>query len=228
MIFCFLRQRKPFQVKLIKENNELIKQNVELGKNLYNSNTSKQMEIKRLQEEKSDFKFMLTNAKLKIESVAKENSALRNKLNTLLSKIYDTNYNESSLRTMFDNDRNLKNIDYLENVESDTRKALFEQSSPNTFNEENLEKSLHTKGASKGRSNNPANKTVTEVLSGKDISDLKMGIYVKQRNMHMTSNLDLGNNSMIKINENKDFLKKVLTDTFAKRQIQGKFFLKNF
>ena len=42
---------KQENIKLIKDNNELIKQNVEFGKNLYTSNSSKQMEIKRLQEE---------------------------------------------------------------------------------------------------------------------------------------------------------------------------------
>ena len=43
--------------------------------------------------------------------------------------------------------------------------------------------------------NNTYNKSVTDdVLSNKDISDLKMGIYVKKRNIHMSNNLDMGMN----------------------------------
>ena len=42
----------------------------------------------------------------------------------------------------------------------------------------------------------------------------------------MSNNLDMGMNysmnSMNKINENKDFLRKILMDTFAKREYQGK------
>jgi len=177
---------KKENIKLIKENNELIKQNIELGKNLHNSNTSKSLEIKRLQEEKSDFKFMLSNSKIKIENMAKENSLLKNKLNNLLSKIYDTNFNENNLKTLFDSENNNNNKSNIDTFINNVNK------------------------------NPDSNKDIT------DISDLKMkiGIYVKQRNIQMSSNLDLdiGNNSLNKINENQDFLKKVLQDTFAKRQ----------
>jgi hypothetical protein len=215
---------KQENVKLIKENNELIKQNVEYGKNLYTSNSSKQMEIKRLQDEKNDFKFMLVNAKMKVDNLAKENSALKAKLNTLLSKIYETNLNENSLRVMFDNDRNLKNIDFLENVEADARKAVFQRSGgSNNFNNynNNLEKNneefgkhqqsnSHLRNLYNNNSNNNRN----------DLTDLKMGMYVKQRNLHMNGNLDFSNNSIAKINENKDFLKKVIAETFGKTNMQ--------
>ena len=51
----------------------------------------------------------------------------------------------------------------------------------------------------------------------KNISDLKIGVYVKHRNIHMSSNLDNANNSLSKINENKEFLRKIIKDTFSKR-----------
>ena len=204
---------KQENVKLIKENNELIKQNVEYGKNLYTSNSSKQMEIKRLQDEKNDFKFMLANAKLKLDNLAKDNSTLKARLNTLLSKIYDTNLNVNSLRVLFDNDRNLKNIDYLENVESDARKAIFQRSgSSNNFNNEKNNTNTQKEENSKQQQSNSNLKN----LNKNEFTDLKMGIYVKQRNIHMNGNLDFSNNSIAKINENKDILKKIIADTFGK------------
>lgn len=217
---------KQENVKLIKENNELIKQNVEYGKNLYASNSSKQMEIKRLQDEKHDFKFMLANAKLKLDNLAKENSTLKAKLNTLLSKIYDSNLNENSLRAMFDNDRNLKNIDYLENVEADARKAVFQRSGASSnFVNNNAEKNNNTQSkleefSKQQQSNNSnlrnLNNNNNNFVGNNDLTDFKMGMYVKQRNIHMNGNLDFSNNSIAKINENKDFLKKVIADTFGK------------
>lgn len=215
---------KQENVKLIKENNELIKQNVEYGKNLYTSNSSKQMEIKRLQDEKNDFKFMLANAKLKLENLAKENSTLKAKLNSMLSKIYDSNLNENSLRIMFDNDRNLKNIDYLENVESDARKAIFQKSANSNFNNNgNYDKTNNYTLKEENNKQQQSNSNLKN-FNNNDIMDLKMGMYVKQRNLHMNGNLDFSNNSISKINENKDFLKKVIAETFSKtNNNNGKF-----
>lgn len=225
---------KQENIKLIKENNELIKQNVEFGKNIYTSNSSKQMEIKRLQDEKTDFKFMLTNAKLKLDNLSKENSTLKSKLNNLLSKIYDSNLNENSLRVMFDNDRNLKNIDYLENVEADARKAIFQQSAKSYNNsDKNINREEYTKNQQSNNSVTMKNLNNRTASAGNlnmnnnninnnlgDIADLKMGIYVKQRNVHMNGNLDFSNNSIAKINENKDLLKKVIIETFGKAYMQ--------
>ncbi len=228
---------KQENVRLIKENNELINQNVEFGKNIYTSNSSKQMEIKRLQDEKADFKFMLSNAKLKLDNLSKENSNIKSKLNNLLSKIYDTNLNENSLRVMFDNDRNLKNIDYLENVEADARKAIFQQGAKTYNNSDknmlvNQEefsknqqsnnsvtmKNINNRTASAGNININNNNLNTNL---NDVTDLKMGIYVKQRNIRMNGNLDFSNNSIAKINENKDILKKAILETFGKTYIQN-------
>jgi hypothetical protein len=183
---------KKENIKLIKENNELIKQNIELGKNLHNSNNGKSLEIKRLQEEKADFKFMLSNSKIKIENMAKENSMLRNKLNTLLSKIYDTNFNENNLKTLFYSENNNTNNNYKVNS--------------NDFIGDSKNKTGDLDALS------------TNLPFSKDISELKIGVYVKQRNLHMTSNLDNANNSLSKLNENKEYLKKVIKETFAKRK----------
>jgi len=218
---------KKENVKIIKENNELIKQNVEFGKNLYTSNSSKQMEIKRLQDEKNDFKFMLANAKLKLENLAKENSSLKSKFNNLLSKIYETNFNENSLRVMFDYDRNLKNMDYLENMEEDARKAIFQRS--NNHHKQNDKNIIDSEEYNKNQQS--VNSTMKNVnkpsynnTNNNDFTDIKMGIYSKKRNVHMNGNLDFSNNSMVKINENKDFLKKVIIETFGKAYTQsGKF-----
>lgn len=207
---------KQENVKLIKENNELIKQNVEYGKNIYTSSSSKQMEIKRLQDEKNDFKFMLANAKLKLDNLAKENSTLRAKLNTLLSKIYDSNLNENSLRVMFDNDRNLKNIDYLENVEADARKAVFQRSSGSNLNNYNNTEKNNIQSKEEFNKQQQSNSNLRNLNNMNDLTDLKMGMYVKQRNIHMNGNLDFSNNSMTKINQNKDILRKVIADTFGK------------
>jgi len=218
---------KKENVKIIKENNELIKQNVEFGKNLYTSNSSKQMEIKRLQDEKNDFKFMLANAKLKLENLAKENSSLKSKFNNLLSKIYETNFNENSLRVMFDYDRNLKNMDYLENMEEDARKAIFQRS--NNHHKQNDKNIIDSEEYNKNQQSvnstmKNVNKPFYNNTNNNDFTDIKMGIYSKKRNVHMNGNLDFSNNSMVKINENKDFLKKVIIETFGKAYTQsGKF-----
>ena len=137
---------------------------------------------------------MLSNSKIKIETLGQENSLLRNKLNSLLSKIYDTNFNDNNLKTLFDKENNESN---------------FDKNFRRNEDEEN-----------KGTINDLRSKSDFDPFNTKDISDLKMGIYVKQRNIKMTSNLDLANNSLNKISENKDFLRKVLSDTFAKRQNQ--------
>jgi len=222
---------KQENVKLIKENNDLIKQNVEYGKNLYTSNSSKQMEIKRLQDEKNDFKFMLANAKLKVNNLAKENSMVKAKLNTLLSKIYSSNLNENSLRVMFDNDRNLKNIDYLENVEADARKAVFQRSGGSDNFNNDTEKNYNMQSKEEFSKQQQSNSNLRNLnnrnnnINNNDLTDLKMGMYVKQRNIHMNGNLDFSNNSITKINENKDFLKKVIADTFGKTNTyQGIFY----
>lgn len=188
---------KKENIKLIKENNELIKQNIELGKNLNNSNNGKSLEIKRLQDEKNDFKFMLSNSKIKIENLNKENSLLRTKLNGLLSKIYDTNFNENNLKTLFDKENNNNSNVNLQEINNNNNRTENEGFNANANNNLNSNNGL------------------------KEISDIKMGIYVKQRNIQLTNNLDLGNNSLNRINDNKDYLDKLLINTFGKRRIDN-------
>lgn len=214
---------KQENIKLVKENNELIRQNVELSKNIYTSNSSKQMEIKRLNEEKADFKFMLGHTKSKLETIVKENFSLKNKLKSLLNKIYDANLNENSLRILFDNDQNLKKMENLEKVEADTRKAILQRSNETDMFSNSKKNQNDPSEVSVAKSQNLSegvgksqNFSSNDNDNNTNNNDFKMGIYVKQRNIKMNNTLDFSNNSLKKINDNKDLLKEIVMETFGK------------
>jgi len=99
--------------RLIRENNDLHREIIETKKKINYSSSAKEMEIKRLTEEKNDLKFLLNNFKQKSQQYEREASDLRKKLYKLLIHIYDTNMNEKTLRKMFEKDFNIKLFEQL-------------------------------------------------------------------------------------------------------------------
>lgn len=87
--------------RLLKENNDLHKEMIELSKKLNFSGSAKDMEIKRLCEEKNDLKFLHNETKNKIIKFEKENLKLKTRLSDILVKIFDSNFSENNLRKMF-------------------------------------------------------------------------------------------------------------------------------
>jgi len=106
----YLKAFKSENNRLVKENNELHRELLNYKKNLSTTNTSKNIQIKKFEEEKNDFKYLYTASKEKIENLLRENEEIKLKLSTLLNKIYEGNLNESSLRRMFDTDENIKKV----------------------------------------------------------------------------------------------------------------------
>ena len=99
--------------RLIKENNDLHREIIETKKKINYSTSAKELEIKRLTEEKNDLKYLYNNLKLKAQHHEKEASSLRKKLYKLLIHIYETNMNEKTLRKMFEKDFNIKLFEQL-------------------------------------------------------------------------------------------------------------------
>ena len=127
-----------------------------------------------------------------------------------MSKIYDTNFNENNLKNLFDSGNNNNN-----NIKNFNNKLINDINRNIDFNYNDFIGDLENKtGDFKANADFDSN---IPLPIPKNISDLKIGVYVKHRNIHMSSNLDNANNSLSKINENKEFLRKIIKDTFSKR-----------
>ena len=87
--------------RLLKENNDLHKEMIDLSKKLSFSGGAKDMEIKRLSEEKNDLKFLHNEVKNKVQKIEKENIRLKTRLSGVLVKIFDSNFSENNLRHLF-------------------------------------------------------------------------------------------------------------------------------
>jgi centrosomal protein CEP135 len=87
--------------RLLKENNDLHKEMIDLSKKLSLSGSAKDMEIKRLSEEKNDLKFLNNEIKCKIQKIEKENVKLKTRMSGVLVKIFDSNFSENNLRKLF-------------------------------------------------------------------------------------------------------------------------------
>jgi hypothetical protein len=105
-----LKAFKAENSRLIKENNELHRELLLIKTSHSSSNNSKALEVKRLAEEKNDFKFMYTNCRHKLDTLHKENEELKHKMTLMLNKIYEGNMSENSLRKMFNYDDNIRAI----------------------------------------------------------------------------------------------------------------------
>ena len=99
--------------RLIKENNDLHREIIETKKRINYSTSAKELEIKRLTEEKNDLKYLYANLKQKAQLHEREAAGLRKKLYKLLIHIYETNMNEKTLRKMFEKDFNIKLFEQL-------------------------------------------------------------------------------------------------------------------
>jgi hypothetical protein len=103
-----LKAFKAENSRLIKENNEIHRELLQIKTNHSSSNISKTLEVKRLVEEKNDFKYMYINSKHKLETLHRENEELKHRITLMLNRIYEGNMSESSLRKMFNYDDNIR------------------------------------------------------------------------------------------------------------------------
>lgn len=103
-----LKAFKAENSRLIKENNEIHRELLQIKTNHSSSNISKTLEVKRLVEEKNDFKYMYINSKHKLETLHRENEELKHRITWMLNRIYEGNMGESSLRKMFNYDDNIR------------------------------------------------------------------------------------------------------------------------
>lgn len=103
-----LKAFKAENSRLIKENNEIHRELLQIKTNYSSSNISKTLEVKRLVEEKNDFKYMYINFKHKLETLNRENEELKHRITLMLNSIYEGNMSESSLRKMFNYDDNIR------------------------------------------------------------------------------------------------------------------------
>jgi hypothetical protein len=87
--------------RILKENQQLHKEMIELSKKLNFSGSAKDIEIKRLFEEKNDLKFLLNETKNKLKNLEKETVKLKTRLSDMLVKIFDSNFSENNLRNLF-------------------------------------------------------------------------------------------------------------------------------
>jgi hypothetical protein len=94
---------KQENAKLIKENNQLHREIIEVSKSFNNATGSRDLEIQRLGEEKTSLKFLILEAKKKIEKLIKENDILKHKHSEIVTKIYERNFNENTLRKLYSN-----------------------------------------------------------------------------------------------------------------------------
>jgi hypothetical protein len=89
--------------RLIKENNQLHREIIEVSKSYNSAISSRDHEIQRQAEEKDSLKFMFLEAKRKLTNLAKENDLLKHKHSEMVTKIYDKNFNEETLRKLYSN-----------------------------------------------------------------------------------------------------------------------------
>ena len=87
--------------RLLRENNQLHQEMIELSKKLNFSSSAKDIEIKRLSDEKNDLKFLFIEMRLKFQKLEKENVKLKTRLSDMLVQIFDSNFSEQNLRKMF-------------------------------------------------------------------------------------------------------------------------------
>ena len=100
---------------LIQENNQLHKQLIDHEKIITKSIQAKELEINRLSNEKTEMKYLNNMYFNKINTFEKENNSLKRRLSYIINKIYDSNFNEQSLRKILENDENILKINKINN-----------------------------------------------------------------------------------------------------------------
>jgi hypothetical protein len=96
--------------KLVLENNDIHKKMMKFKNFNLKSLEAKELEISKLNIEKNELKLLNNRYMHKLETMEITLDSTRKKLSSILSKIYENNIGESSLRQMFENEIKLKPI----------------------------------------------------------------------------------------------------------------------
>lgn len=113
--------------KLVLENNDLHKKMMHCKNSNIKSIEAKELEISKLNIEKNEIKLLNQGYLHKLEIMEVDLDATRKKLSSILTKIYENNIGESSLRQMFENDIKLRPL--ISNTSGNTKTRIDKQES---------------------------------------------------------------------------------------------------
>ena len=104
-----VRAFKSENNQLVNENNQIRNEIIESKKKAFSSQNAKEIELINLSEEKESFKFLYLKIREKLTKIEKENEELKKRHLNLISKVYENNMSEMSLRRLYESEINIVN-----------------------------------------------------------------------------------------------------------------------